>query len=203
MGFTVVGPDHFLGSGHPDLRDDLPPLLGLIESRDAGETWKPISLLGEVDFHVLRVRDRRVVGYDATSGRVLRSGDRGRTWTAGHPPEPLYDVVVDPISADVMLAAGQSGLVVSRDGGRTWDRGSQRTGLLAWPRRDRLFLVDPNGRTWLSHNGGSRWRALGHIDGRPAALLAVDADSLYAATHEGVIKASTDGGVTWAFRSKP
>ncbi len=104
MGFTVVGPDHFLGSGHPDLRDDLPPLLGLIESRDAGETWKPISLLGEVDFHVLRVRDRRVVGYDATSGRVLRSGDRGRTWTAGHPPEPLYDVVVDPISADVMLA---------------------------------------------------------------------------------------------------
>ncbi len=29
MGFTVAGPGHFLGSGHPDLRDDLPPLLGL------------------------------------------------------------------------------------------------------------------------------------------------------------------------------
>jgi hypothetical protein len=44
------------------LRDDLPPLLGLIESRDAGETWKPISLLGKVDFHALRVRGELLVG---------------------------------------------------------------------------------------------------------------------------------------------
>ncbi len=28
MGFSVVGPGRYLGSGHPDLRDDLPPLLG-------------------------------------------------------------------------------------------------------------------------------------------------------------------------------
>ena len=38
MAFTVVGPGHFLGSGHPDLREDLPAHLGLIESTDAGET---------------------------------------------------------------------------------------------------------------------------------------------------------------------
>jgi hypothetical protein len=36
MGFTIVGPNRFLGSGHPDLRDDLPPLLGLIESTNRG-----------------------------------------------------------------------------------------------------------------------------------------------------------------------
>lgn len=46
MGFTVVGPDRFLGSGHPDLRDDLPPLLGLIRSEDAGRSWQPIFLPG-------------------------------------------------------------------------------------------------------------------------------------------------------------
>ena len=28
MGFTVVGPNTILGSGHPDGRDDLPPFLG-------------------------------------------------------------------------------------------------------------------------------------------------------------------------------
>src|SRR5688500_13377313 len=38
MGFTVVGPDRFLGSGHPDGREGLPPFPGLIESRDAGAT---------------------------------------------------------------------------------------------------------------------------------------------------------------------
>ena len=41
MGFTVVGPDRFLGSGHPDGRENLPPFLGLIESRDAGASWTP------------------------------------------------------------------------------------------------------------------------------------------------------------------
>ena len=35
---TVTGAGTFLGSGHPDLREDLPPHLGLIESTDAGET---------------------------------------------------------------------------------------------------------------------------------------------------------------------
>jgi len=89
MGFAVAAPGYFLGSGHPDLRDDLPPLLGLIESRDAGETWQPVSLLGEVDFHVLRVEGRHIVGYDATRGRILASGDEGRTWNDRKPPERL------------------------------------------------------------------------------------------------------------------
>lgn len=64
MGFTIVGPNRFLGSGHPDpqaMREqNLPPNLGLIESTDAGRTWRPISLLGEADFHVLRSSPSRV-----------------------------------------------------------------------------------------------------------------------------------------------
>ena len=31
MGFTVAGPATFLGSGHPDFREQRPPLLGLVE----------------------------------------------------------------------------------------------------------------------------------------------------------------------------
>ncbi|KRF11463.1 hypothetical protein ASG90_17120 [Nocardioides sp. Soil797] len=30
MAFTIIGPNHFVGSGHPDLREDLPPHLGRI-----------------------------------------------------------------------------------------------------------------------------------------------------------------------------
>ena len=58
MAFTVVGPGRFLGSGHPDGRERLPPFLGLIESRDAGQSWRPVSLLGKVDFHLLEVVGR-------------------------------------------------------------------------------------------------------------------------------------------------
>ena len=49
MAFTVVGERHFLASGHPSLEDETlrvegkPPLLGLIESTDAAETWRPLS----------------------------------------------------------------------------------------------------------------------------------------------------------------
>jgi hypothetical protein len=63
MGFTVTGPDRFLGSGHPDGREDLPPFLGLIRSTDAGRTWEPVSLLGERDFHVLEAAGERIYGY--------------------------------------------------------------------------------------------------------------------------------------------
>jgi hypothetical protein len=66
MGFTVVGRNRFFGSGHPDLRDDLPSHLGLVESTDAGKTWEPVSLLGEADFHVLRIGGDRIYGYDAS-----------------------------------------------------------------------------------------------------------------------------------------
>jgi len=203
MGFTVAGPDHFLGSGHPDFRDDLPPLLGLIESRDAGETWTPISLLGKVDFHALRIRGRFLVGYDATGGRVMISDDRGRSWHSARPPEPLGDLVVDPTSANRFLAAGESRLFVSPDGGRSWEQREQGTGLLAWPRRDRLYLLDGGGRLWLSRDGGRRWQGRGEIGGRAAALLAVSAEELYAATHDGEIKRSSDGGLRWTTRSSP
>jgi hypothetical protein len=63
MGFTVTGPDRFLGSGHPDGRDGLPPFLGLIQSTDAGRSWSPVSLLGERDFHVLEATGERIYGY--------------------------------------------------------------------------------------------------------------------------------------------
>jgi hypothetical protein len=60
MGFVVTAPGIFLGSGHPDLRDGLPPLLGLIESSDAGRSWQSVSLLGKADFHSLRARGSQV-----------------------------------------------------------------------------------------------------------------------------------------------
>jgi hypothetical protein len=64
MAFTIAGPDTFLASGHPDLREGLPPHLGLIESTDAAETWKPLSLQGEADFHAIEIVGDRIYGYD-------------------------------------------------------------------------------------------------------------------------------------------
>src|SRR3712207_8020737 len=59
------------GSGHPDARDDLPPLLGLIRSDDGGRAGEPVSLLGEAHFHVLRTAGDRIYGVNSADG--LRS----------------------------------------------------------------------------------------------------------------------------------
>ncbi len=105
MGLVVTGPHRFLGSGRPDLREDLPPLLGLIESSNAGRSWESISLLGKADFHVLHARGSQVVGYDASGGRLMVSADGGRTWRSSVPPGDLADLVVDPAESTRFVAA--------------------------------------------------------------------------------------------------
>jgi hypothetical protein len=207
MGFAVVGANRFVGSGHPDLREDLPPLLGLIESTDAGESWRPISMLGEADFHVLRSAGERVYGYDASNDRLLASADAGRTWSELERPVPLVDLAADPADSLHVVAAGVSdlsqGLYESRNGGRTWNGIGDSVGLLAWPASERLFLVDAGGNVFLSTNGGGRFVRRGSIAGQPAAFLGQGVDELYVALHDGTVKRSTDGGVSWALRSAP
>jgi hypothetical protein len=121
MGFTVVGPDRFLGSGHPDLRDDLPSFLGLLESRDAGKTWRPISLLGKRDFHVLETTGQRVYGFGSDfktrEANLLVSDDGGRSWVERTPPEGLLSLAIAPDDKDRVVASGEQRLYTSSDGG--------------------------------------------------------------------------------------
>jgi hypothetical protein len=211
MGFTVAGPNRFLGSGHPDVREarerDLPALLGLIESRDSGRTWQPISLAGEADFHVLRFSGRHVYGFDASNGRLMVSADRGRTWNERTTPGQVIDVAVDPDDSKHVIASATGelaqGLYESRDAAGTWRLLGGPAGLLGWPRPRSLYVVDVSGQVFVRPAGGNALRHLGEIGGEPAALLAHTVDELYVALHDGTIKRSSDGGKTWTVRSTP
>ena len=207
MGFTIVGPNRFLGSGHPDRqtmrKQNLPSNLGLIESKDGGRTWTPISLLGEADFHVLRSRGTRVYGFDSTNGRLLVSQDRGRTWTQRPIPGPLIDLAVHPQRPSQIVGATARGLITSADDGRTWRAMGSNVGLLGWPHPARLLLVDGAGQVHASRDSGRRWSAIGDIGGQPAAFLAHTAQELYVALHDGTVKESRDGGRSWSVRSAP
>jgi len=106
MGFTVVGPRTFLGSGHPDFGKDpdLPPRLGLIRSADGAQTWQSVSLSGKVDFHALRAAHGNVYGWDSGTGGLMVSGDDGRTWDTRSQLQ-LSDLAVSPADPNVLLAA--------------------------------------------------------------------------------------------------
>ena len=201
MGFTVVGPDHFLGGGHPDLRDERlrrpgrPPLLGLIESTDAGITWNPRSLLGEADFHGIALVGGTVYAYDVTSGRLMTSVDKSQ-WevrsTVG-----LRSFAVSPDGADVLLGAGERSLLRSTDGGRTWSAApGPPLALVSWAPDRVLWGATGEGGVYSSVDRGSTWNRAGDLPGEPEAFLA-DQAALYAAVHEKGIFRSRDGGRSW------
>lgn len=207
MGFTVAGPDRYVASGHPDGTGDLPPFLGLIESQDGGRTWESVSLLGEVDFHVLEAVGRRIYGFgshfETRAATMLVSDDGGRTWAERSPPEALLDLAIDPADADRAVASGEDGLFITRDAGRTWRPLDGPAGLLTWAEPDALYAVAGDGAVSRSQEAGRTFEAVGQIPGQPAAFHGESTDELYAALHEGTVLESRDGGASWRVRSHP
>lgn len=200
MGFTVVSDDHFVASGHPPLAEDLPPHLGLIESTDAGASWRSVSLLGEADFHALRAAHGIVYGWNSGDGAFMASTD-ARQWDQRSVQPSLWDFVVDPDDAQRLLAtAGESpedvALRRSDDGGRTWRPVDGAPMVrLAWSTSDRLWGVGADARVWRSLDAGESWEQTGAAAGVPEAFLDTGEELIVAGG--GVIARSADGGRTW------
>ena len=201
MAFTVTGPDRFLGSGHPDLTETqlVPeggrPLLGLIQSIDAGQSWQPLSLLGVADFHSLASQHGLVYGLDSTGGRLLVSGDR-LNW---EPRAQLFalDLAVSPTRPEVVLASDGGMLLASEDGGRSFLlRPGPELAFVEWPSPAVLWGVSLTGEVYLSRDAGTTWTERTGLDGEPESFLATG-DELYASVVDGGIVRSTDAGRRW------
>lgn len=196
MGFTVAGPNHFLASGHPGPRSDQPAHLGLIESTDAGKTWKNVALSGEVDFHSLDHVKGGVYGYDSQSAQLMVSMRDRAEWER-RARLPLADIAVSVADPNQLIATTQEGPARSTDGGRTFTpiKGAPLLLLVDWPSGKSLTGVSPDGVVHHSADGGNTWSRRGQVTGSPAAL-SVEGDELYLATDDAIHR-STDGGKTF------
>ena len=197
MGFAIVGPRHFLGSGHPAPDENGPPNLGLIESTDAGLTWQPVALSGEADFHALDVVGDVIVGHDSQSRQIIVSSDR-RTWERRARLE-LTDLAVAPHDPQFVLASTAEGLVRSADGGRSFVPvdGAPSLQLLDWPVENAIIGVDPTGIVGSSNDHGATWIKMGTVEGTPAALATNGPLEIYVATDRGIYL-SKDAGRTFS-----
>ena len=206
MGFTVVGPDRFLGSGHPDGRDGLPPFLGLIRSDDAGRSWDPVSLMGKNDFHVLEAAGERVYGFgsdfDTREPRFMVSRDGGESWERRQVTGLPVALAIDPRDPDSIVASTGRALLESKSAGRSWTRLRAPGGLLAWTPNGELTTVTPAGEVFARPAPDAPFEKRGDVDGRPSAFDN-GGEMLLVALHDGTVKASEDGGRTWEVRSRP
>lgn len=195
MGFSVVGPSHYVASGHPGPGTDLPNPVGLIESTDGGRTWSSLSRAGESDFHAL---DAWSDGAIALGASLERSDDM-RTWTPVDTPPGVYDLSTG--DGETVVATTPDGVQVSRDGGRSWAP-SQDAPLLQFVEHadaDVAVALSPEGILYRSADAGVSWERAGDV-GAPGSALAIstaDPDDVLVLTATGVA-ASSDGGLTFA-----
>ena len=195
MGFSVAGPNRFVASGHPGPDQDLPARLGLIESTDAGRSWRPVSLQGEADFHVLRASEAAIYAFD---GRLRTSRDGGRTWQDREPPGEVADLAPSPVDPDRVLVSTGDGLKLSSNGGASWRKaGLDPPALLAWRTGSDVFAIDGEARVYRSDDAGLRWRRTGKAAGPPAAFTADVRGNIYVVRGDGSADISADGGRTW------
>jgi hypothetical protein len=192
-------PGDLVASGHPEGGGGLPENLGLMRSRDAGNTWDPIAELGEADYHILQVTGKHIVGVKAEEREIRVSADGGQAFDARTPPDMPLDVVFDASDPKRMVVTTEQGVFSSADEGGTWrPRDGVPSEQLAWGRPDALYRADPGGVIKVSADGGATWKDAGTVGMTVNELVADAQGALYASVAGGIVKRSTDGGASWS-----
>lgn len=220
MGFTAHPSEAgvVFASGHPDVptyRRDQVGNLGLLVSRDGGQTWQSVALRGQADFHAMTYSPRdggQLFGWSV-------AGEPGlyRVSTATWKVERLAARGVDKVIAlaastdprGPLLAGTASGLRVSRDGGATWTAvaalpaGAPVTAVVYHPtdaRRVYAYVHKAGGGLHRSRDGGATWEATGLMTGADTPVIALAAgrgDEVAIATTAADVARSKDAGSTW------
>ena len=158
--------------------------VGAFASDDAGHTWRRLPLpQSQTNTVAVDPRDPRrlFVGQTFRHGDLLRSTDRGATWStaaegipagrvtpSGYPNRATWLIVPSPHHADTLFAATSAGLFVSQDAADTWRllRPPPRPGVMSAALALAPHPCDPRvlvagealGRVILSTDGGDTWR---------------------------------------------
>ncbi len=185
----------------------------------AADGWREAPLYG-ADVRSLAfdpAREARVLA-GTSSGQIYESLDFGRTWRLPAARVALAGWVVSELQFDPnhegrvwaalwALWGADGAVVVSNDGGRTWESRSEGlparqvyTLALATDRADELFAATRDG-VWGSRDAGRSWRPLTAAHPRMGKITSLLVDPhdpaiLYAGSWQRAYR-SDDRGITW------
>lgn len=220
MGFTAHPHDTDLvyASGHPDLetyRQHGVGNLGLLVSRDGGQTWQAVALRGDADFHALTYSPRNggelygwsVAGQTglyriaATSWKVERLPARGLSG--------VLSLAASPDAGGVLLAGTKAGLMASRDWGSAWGPvagvpGDAPVTAVSYHASDArvvyAYVARSDRGLMRSRDGVATWEPTGFVGDVRAPVVAIavgPGENVVLATTDSTVLRSRDGGRTW------
>lgn len=124
MGFTINSEEEKMySSGHSKTTGNL----GFRTSDDTGISWETVSKVKDtpVDFHAMTaspVQTGLIYGSLGHSSELFVTLNEGISWQSIPPPDSILSLEADPISPDRVYAGTNSGLYVSNDQGKQWQK---------------------------------------------------------------------------------
>lgn len=183
-----------------------------VTPKPAGAGVQPPVISGRDVFYGLTVPADGVLWAVGRNGKIVRSEDQGRKWTAqssGTHAHLQSIAAWDPMRA---LTVGNGGEVrLTTDGGKTWKEldnvphdGKQhkyirvRTGA-----NGRAWIVGEFGAVLEGRDYGSNWKNIGQQEDVAWNDVAVNAGVILLVGEFGKIRRSTDDGATWTEVASP
>jgi photosystem II stability/assembly factor-like uncharacterized protein len=180
--------------------------LGLFRSTDGGGHWQAVGSERVAGIAVDSSSPGTILVASPPNG-IVRSTDAGRTWTRALGGRPVIAVAISGSTAYAGVPSGGS-LFGSTDAGRTWHARGRLGGYLE------ALAVEPGGRgavyaavadsgtstahgLYESTDDGRTWQRVTNAEVTTVALDPRNRETVYAATSNGVVIRSTDGGATW------
>ncbi|MEX2501099.1 MAG: hypothetical protein WD336_01875, partial [Trueperaceae bacterium] len=184
--------------------------LGLVVSEDGGRTWEARALAGRSDFHAMTTTpDGAIWGWDAMRAALTRSADRGASWQDGGvgaaPVDLVFALGASPGATDEVLAASTSGLF-RVDANGVWSpaafAGTPVTAVHLGSDDTVWAYVASSDGGLMRQGDADAWSPVPLPLAPGVAVIALttdphDPDRVFAATTDGSILHSTDGGADW------
>jgi len=220
MGFTAHPSEINLvyASGHPDVpsfQKFQTGNLGLLVSRDGGQTWQSVTLKGQADFHALTYSPRNggeLYGWSVAEQTGLHRISVNPWKSERLPAQGLSNVwslAAGPDGTGSLFAGTKAGLMMSRDWGASWTpvtaipTDTTVTAVSYHARDTRIvyaYVVRSDLGLMRSRDGGTTWQASGYVGDVKAPVVALvvgPGEHVALATIGSNVLRSRNGGLSW------